>query len=115
MVFQDYELIPTKRVNKSRRNTMSPFFNRLWLASGSYSTLYLASLGAYAGILYKQMNPAANKSLMMRSMLPVTLFEVGLIGGIFLFGETREFFHLLRNYRTYRKEFKMIKSELYYN
>lgn len=42
-------------------------------------------------------------------------FLLGFAGGIYAFGDSKEYFHLLRNYGTYRKEFKMIKDELYYN
>tara|TARA_B110000503_G_C6768773_1_gene258501 strand:+ start:308 stop:484 length:177 start_codon:yes stop_codon:yes gene_type:complete len=44
-------------------------------------------------------------------MLPS--LTVGALGGVCLFGDMREFRHLLRNYATYRQEFKMIKNELY--
>ena len=33
--------------------------------------------------------------------------------GVGCVGDKNEFWHLLRNYGTYRKEFKMIKEELY--
>ncbi len=52
MVFQDYELIPTKRVNKDRRSIRSIFFKRLFLASGGYSTLYLSTFAVYATHLH---------------------------------------------------------------
>ena len=89
---------------------------RLFHAAGSWSTLYLGALGSYATILYASMsgtNLPARASLRYLSTFPA--FGLGFIGGMYLFGESREFFHLLRNYGTYRKEFKIIKSELYYN
>ena len=41
-------------------------------------------------------------------------FVVGFAAGIHLYGNQNEFFHLLRNSSMYRKEFKMIREELYY-
>lgn len=54
MVFQDYELIPTKRVNKERRMTKSIFFGRLFSASGSWPSVFYGSLAAYAYLLKNQ-------------------------------------------------------------
>ena len=51
MVFQDYELISTKRVNRDRRNTHSIFLKRLFLASGGYSSVYLGGFASYAWLL----------------------------------------------------------------
>ena len=42
-------------------------------------------------------------------------FAVGLLLGVNTFGDAKECKHLLRNYGTYRREFKMIKDELFYN
>ena len=39
----------------------------------------------------------------------------GLSFGVATIGNKTEFGHLLRNYFTYRKEFKMIRDELYYS
>tara|TARA_B110000305_G_scaffold227941_1_gene277143 strand:- start:253 stop:429 length:177 start_codon:yes stop_codon:yes gene_type:complete len=58
MVFQDYELIPTKRVNKDRRMTKSIFFGRLFNASGSWPSVFYGSLAAYAYFLKGQMGGA---------------------------------------------------------
>ena len=58
MVFQDYELIPTKRVNKDRRMTMSIFMNRVFTASGSWPSVFYGSVAAYAFILKGQMGGA---------------------------------------------------------
>ena len=50
MVFQDYELIPTKRVNKYRL-AYPVYWKRLFHAMGAYNTLFLGSLTAYGAFL----------------------------------------------------------------
>lgn len=110
MVYQDYELIPSKRVNHQRRGTFSIFFNRLFNAAGGYSSVYFGSVLAYAYMLKLGSHHGAS-----RYMLGAPVFLGGFVAGTFLFGESKEFFHLLRQYPTYRKEFKMIKNELYYS
>jgi len=110
MVYQDYELIPSKRVNNNRRGTFSIFFNRVFNAAGGYSSVYFGSVMAYAYMLKLGAHGPFNKY-----MLGAPVFLTGFVTGTFLFGESKEFFHLLRQYPTYRKEFKMIKNELYYS
>ena len=51
MVYQDYELIPSKRVNHQRRGTFSIFFNRLFNAGGGYSSVYFGSVLSYAYLI----------------------------------------------------------------
>ena len=48
-------------------------------------------------------------------MLGAPVFLGGFTAGAMVLGEPREFFHLLRNFSTYRKEFKAYKAELYYS
>ena len=48
MVFQDYELIHTKRVNRERLGT-NPFFSRYFNALGGWSTLYFTVFSGFAG------------------------------------------------------------------
>ncbi len=50
MVFQDYELIPTKRVNRQRASK-NIYLNRLFLASGGWSSVWLGSVAYYAYIM----------------------------------------------------------------
>ena len=52
---------------------------------------------------------------MNRYLLASPVFLAGFMGGVFLIGDKKEFFHLIKKYPTYRKEFKMIREELYYN
>ena len=114
MPFQDYEIISTKRVNNSRQGLMSMFFNRLWLASGSYSTLYMSSLTGYAVYMHHAMFNPSIFHVLPKPVAGASAFAATFIVSIGLFGDAQEFRHLLRNYGTYRKEFKMIKEELYY-
>ena len=113
MVFQDYELISTKRVNRDRRNTHSIFLKRLFLASGGYSSVYLGGFASYAWLLRYQM--AREPIPMNKYLFAAPIFFIGFVGAIFTIGESKEFFHLLKHYPTYRKEFKAIKHDLYYS
>ena len=113
MPFQDYEIIQTKRVNKGRKNMTSIFFYRLWLSSGSFSTLYASSLAAYAVHMHqKAFNPSIF-AVAPKNVAAPAAFGVAFLFSVSLFGDMKEFKHLLRNYLTYRREFKMIKDELY--
>jgi hypothetical protein len=48
MVFQDYELIHTKRVNRQRMG-QNPFNRRLFNAFGSWSSVYFVLVSAISG------------------------------------------------------------------
>ena len=89
------------------------FFNRLFNAGGSWSSVYFATFFSYALLLRASMVGGRSTAFLTMGMLPS--LAVGALGGVYLFGEPREFRHLLRNYATYRQEFKMIKNELYYS
>ena len=113
MVFQDYELIPTKRVNNDRRSQKSIFLNRLFLAGGGWSSTYIGFITSYMWLTKQTMEGV--RFPMNRYLLAAPVFFAGFMGGVFTIGDKSEFFHLLKKYPTYRKEFKMIRSELYYN
>ena len=54
------------------------------------------------------------------SAIPRTPATAAAFAGAFLLsvhivGDPKEFKHLLRNYMTYRKEFKMYREELFYS
>ena len=114
MVFQDYELIPTKRVN-AQRATKSIFLNRLFNAAGAWNSVFLGSFLSYSWLTYLNHFNGLKYGMGMKALLSVPLMTVGLVGGASLFGEQREFWHLIRHYPTYRKEFKSYYSDLYYN
>ena len=89
---------------------------RLFNSSGSWSSVYVGSLFSYAVLLASRMEGTPLPSgAVKRYLSTFPAFAVGFAGGMYMFGDSTEFFHLLRNYSTYRREFKMIKSELYYN
>ena len=94
---------------------MSVFFNRLWLASGSYSTLYLSSFGAYAAMMHHQTFTPSIFHQVPRPVAGAAAFTVSFLFGVMIMGDSKECKHLLRNFGTYRKEYKMIREELYYN
>ena len=48
MVFQDYEIIGTKRVNRERR-AMNAYNHRLFIAAGGWTTVYIAGLAGVIG------------------------------------------------------------------
>jgi hypothetical protein len=63
-----------------------------------------------------------NHAILTALRLPQTKFAVipasfvaGYILGVSALGDSKEFWHLVRNYGTYRSEFKMIRDELYYS
>ena len=57
MVWQDHELVPTKRVNMSRRGGFSPLMRRQWNAVGGWSTLYMATFFGFAGSAFGWTKP----------------------------------------------------------
>ncbi len=111
MVWQDYELIPTKRVSKDRIGTRSIFFHRLYLAMGGHTTAYFTVFGLYSVHLWKALGgslPMAKLPLMLGAGAGALVLSTATVGN------SKETLHLMRNYLTYRKEFKMIRDELYY-
>ena len=94
---------------------MSIFFYRLWLSTGTYSTLYASSLAAYAVHLHQATFNPSIFSVVPKPLAAPAAFGLTFLVGIGTMGDAKEFKHLLRNYMTYRSEFKMIKDELYYN
>ena len=52
MVFGDYELIHTKRVNRERMGT-NVYLNRYFKALGGFNTLYFATVSFSLGMLLR--------------------------------------------------------------
>lgn len=94
MVYQDYELIPTKRVNGDRRGTKSIFLNRLFIAGGSWSSVYFGGMASYAYLAKLTMQGV--RFPMNKYLLGTPVFLAGFMGGVFAVGDSKEFFHLLR-------------------
>ena len=114
MVFQDYELIPTKRVNRARA-TKNIYLNRLFLAGGGWSSVYTGTVLSYSWLLYLRQFNNMTHTYKAKMLLGAPLFAVGFLGGIGLFGEGSEFYHLLRHANTYRKEFRQFREDLYFS
>ena len=112
MVFQDFELIPTKRVNKQRA-TRNIYFNRLFLAGGGWSSVYTGTVLSYSWLLYLRHFNNMTHSTATKVVMGAPLFAVGFLGGVGLFGDGYEFLHLLRHFNSYRREFKEFKRDLY--
>ena len=47
MVYQDYELVPTKRVNKSRYGH-SIMLSHQWTAMGGFATVFMSAFFGYS-------------------------------------------------------------------
>ena len=56
-----------------------------------------------------------NYNFASKMLIGAPLFVAGFFAGVYAFGDSHEFKHLLRHYPTYRKEFKTIRNDLYYN
>ena len=75
--------------------------------------MYFGGIASYA-YLTKQAIEGV-KLPMNKYLMGAPVFAAGFLAGAFLVGESNEFFHLIKKYPTYRKEFKMIKNELYFS
>ena len=68
--------------------------------------MYLATLFSYGTLLAARMEGTPlPKGAFARYFATLPSFALGFAGGMLMFGDSREFFHLLRNYGTYRREF----------
>lgn len=125
MVYQDYELVPTKRVNKSRHGQRIMLTHQ-WNALGAWPTVFLGAFFGYSASTFTNLfhgvplvtpitSKAGVKSLLRNAGVLAAPSALGVFIGIMAFGDVRQFVHLLRNNFTYRREFKQIHSELYYN
>lgn len=129
MVWQDAELVPTKRVNKDRTGGLvtSPLLRRQWNAFGGWQTLYMATFFGFAGsafgwsqqpglVAFQKpiMSQAGLKSLGVSGFKAAGPAIVGLLIGWHAFGNPSELRNLLRNSGTYGREMKAVKNELYY-
>lgn len=115
--------MPTKRVNKSRFRT-NILRSRRFEAAGSWNTVFAGVTAGYTAATFgnfqtvPMVTPLASK-LGLKSVARnfAVLAGPSLLGvymGVRLFGNNRELWNLFWNGRTYNKEFKSIKSELYW-
>ena len=110
MVFQDYELIHTKRVNRERHGT-NIYNKRLFNAIGGWNTLYFAAALGATG--YQLKSACASQRHVLLWMAVPALVGYGL--GIHLFGNPNEAYRMSMHFRAYQNEFANYKSELYYS
>ena len=114
MVYQDYELVSTKRVNNSRNTFGSSIIGgRLFNAAGGWSAVYFGALSTYTYISLQRV-AGVQFGNAAKFALGAPAFAGGLVLGMFLVGQPREFSHICRNFFTYRKEFKNHRNELYF-
>ena len=123
MVFQDYELIPTKRVNKDRYSSWLLSRHR-FNAFGGYSTLFMGGIVGYAGSQFGQLttsplvtplaSSAGFRSLLRNGGVLAGPTLLGFAIGIASFGDAVELKSLFRNGSTFRSEFHTLKTELYH-
>ena len=123
MVFQDYELISTKRVNRQRHNT-NVYLNRLFTAFGGFSTFYFAGVfGMASSQLFNNsaaaelVTPMLSSSGLRRNAVRLGYaFGPALVGayiGMNVFGDAIEFKNLMRHSLSYSNEMREIQKELY--
>ena len=122
MVYQDYELVATKRVGYSRARG-GLLIKRQFEAFGGFWTLYMMTFAGMAGSKFGLVSsvplvrPLASRagvaSLARCSMLNGGPVFAGMIIGMSVFGDASEFRNLLRNARTYSREFKAVQNEHY--
>lgn len=122
MVFQDYELIPTDRVNRARGNT-NPYSARRWAALGGYSTVYMGGVFMMAGSYLGTSSAVAPLNTPITSFAGLrsagkNLFAVagptafGVMLGVAAFGDWQEFKNLMFNRSVYKAEMTAVQREL---
>ena len=124
MVYNDFELIPSKRVNALRQFGFSPYKRRFFDAMGGFNTIYLAT---FCGLAAKTFNMTSSVALVKPVMsasgvrsFTRNVFTAGgpaLLGvafGVSMFGSPSEVKNLFRNMRTYSREMHQVDMEQYY-
>jgi len=125
MVYQDYELVPTKRVNKSR-SSQRIMLNHQWNAASGWATVFMGTFCGFTASTFTTwfhgvplVTPITSKagllSLLRNAGVLAAPSALGIAVGILAFGDYRQTWHLLRFNFAYRREFKQINSELYYS
>ena len=125
MVYNDFELVSTKRVARNRRMGMM-LLRRQWDAMGGASTVFMAGLCGVGGSMLNVRGAVsyapvpspvfsgAGAAVVARNGLTLagpTL--VGLCLGVCYFGKPAELKNLIRNCSTYSAEMKAVKDEHY--
>mmetsp|Transcript_8275 Transcript_8275/g.11462 ORF Transcript_8275/g.11462 Transcript_8275/m.11462 type:complete len:124 (-) Transcript_8275:116-487(-) len=123
MVYQDYELIATKRVGHSRMKGFL-LLRRQFEAAGGINTLFMMTFCGVGGSVFglrsttPLVRPLASTaglaSLARNTMTAGGPALVGLAMGICYFGNPSELKNLLWNARTYSREIRAVQKEHYY-
>ena len=127
MVWQDYELIDTKRVIKLRyRYSQNLWLNHMFTAVGGWPTLFMAGCSHYVWnnfFFAFADKPAILEPLMSRSGVQARALRfgsfiapvcAGLFLGTHLFGNPSHFVHLQSNAKAYKQELTAVKKEFFY-
>ena len=124
MVYNDYELVSTKRVATSRRRG-GMLLRRQWDAMGGMPTLFTAGMCAtlgrqfnvasagYAPVTAPLATAAGARGLARNGLVMAGPALFGLCFGIYQFGRPSELKNLVRNCGTYSSEMRTIKNEHY--
>ena len=123
MVFQDYELVATKRVGHSRQRGFL-LLKQQYNAMGGMYTLYMTAFFGMAGsqfgltssapMVRPLMSAAGVKSVARSTLLAGGPAILGFMIGMQTFGNPKELGNLIWNAATYRREFKAVQKEFYY-
>ena len=124
MVYQDYELIATKRVGHQRRKGFL-LMKRQFEALGGMNTVYMTTFCGMAGSAFGMtmqtqalvrplMSSAGMASVARTGVMAGGPAIVGFIMGVQAFGDAGEFRNLLMNAGTYSREIKAVQKEHYY-
>ena len=126
MVYNDYELVSTKRVGNKRRMGFI-LLRRQYTAMGGNPTVFTAGLFGVAGTMLKLTGSAVTTSqqqpllssggarfLGRSGLIKAAPTLLGLGIGITTFGDKTELSNLLWNCGTYSREMKAIKDEHYF-
>ena len=117
MVWRDWELIPTNRVQFYHRyfHFKNPYYSHFWYASGGWCTTLYSILGACAGYgLFSNLHgklpellPLRAYSIKQRAILGAFIFigySIMKIIGVSFFGNQEELQRLALNRETFKKE-----------
>ena len=125
MVYNDYELVSTKRVGNKRRMGFI-LLRRQYTAMGGTPTVFTAALFGAAGSMLKlsgssvatmqqpMMTTGGARVMGRRGLLMAAPTLLGLGFGIASFGDASELSNLVWNCGTYSREMKAIKDEHYF-
>ena len=123
MVYQDYELVATKRVGHSRQKS-GLLLKQQFNAMGGFNTLYLATFFGVSGstfgltsstqLVKPMMSAPGMTSLAKGAILKAGPAGLGFFMGVGVFGDAAEMRQLIRNAATYSREMKEVQREHYY-